>query len=91
MVDNKNAILFSCDNVEPKNKQEFNSVKEAKAWIKEHKWTEPRDFIKYEIYKFIAEDCMESDEVIEKAMKIAYSKGRTIINAEDIRDAKNES
>lgn len=67
---------------------EFHSVKECRKWIKEHLTSEPRDFIKFEIYKFIDVTARESDEVIAKAHEIAGQKGRIIINEDDIEDAK---
>jgi histone H3/H4 len=68
--------------------EEFHKVKECKKWIKEHLPKEPRDFIKYEIYKFIDVIAREADEIIVKAQKIAGTKGRIIISQEDIDDAK---
>jgi histone H3/H4 len=68
--------------------KEFHSVKECRKWIKEHLPDEPRDFIKFEIYRFMEVTARESDEVIAKAHEIAGQKGRIIINQEDIEDAK---
>jgi histone H3/H4 len=66
----------------------FHSIKECRKWIKENLPDEPRDFIKYEIYKFIEVTARESDEIIAKANEIAGKKGRIIINQKDIDDAK---
>lgn len=70
--------------------EEFHSIKECRKWIEEHLPSEPRDFIKFEIYKFIEVTSRESDEIIAKAHEIAGQKGRIIINQEDIEDAKSK-